>query len=115
MNQKGLTLIELLVVIVIIGLISLIGIPALRTILSDSNQNLVEQESRVIEHSADMVCIELQCVDDLDITDDVIRYYDGPASNINVLVTEDGYHIQFDYLDYHYDSQATPMISEGGG
>jgi len=58
MNNKGVTLIELLIVIVVMGIISAFAIPAVGTIIENTQKDSVYNDALLFENAAKMYCIQ---------------------------------------------------------
>jgi len=61
MNNKGVTLIELLIVIVVLGIISAFAIPAVGSIISNTEKDAVLADALAIENAAKTYCGSKTC------------------------------------------------------
>ena len=61
MNNKGVTLIELLIVIVVLGIISAFAIPAVGSIISNTEKDAVLADALSIENAAKTYCGSKTC------------------------------------------------------
>lgn len=61
MNNKGVTLIELLIVIVVLGIISAFAIPAVGTIISNTEKDAIVADAIAIENAAKLYCASNSC------------------------------------------------------
>lgn len=64
MNNKGVTLIELLIVIVVLGIISAFAIPAVGTIIENTNKDAILADAIAIENAAKLYCASHTCAAD---------------------------------------------------
>jgi type IV pilus assembly protein PilA len=61
MNNKGVTLIELLIVIVVLGIISAFAIPAVGTIITNTEKDAIVADAIAIENAAKLYCAQTTC------------------------------------------------------
>jgi type IV pilus assembly protein PilA len=61
MNNKGVTLIELLIVIVVLGIISAFAIPAVGTIIENTEKDAILADAIAIENAAKLYCAQTTC------------------------------------------------------
>lgn len=61
MNNKGVTLIELLIVIVVLGIISAFAIPAVGTIIENTEKDAIVADALAIENAAKLYCSQNTC------------------------------------------------------
>ncbi len=64
-NNKGVTLIELLIVIVVMGIIAAFSIPAVGTIISNTNKDAILNDAIQVEQAARTYCNTISTCDDL--------------------------------------------------
>ncbi len=64
MNNKGVTLIELLIVIVVMGIISAFAIPAVGSIIENTQLDAVYADAIAVENAAKLYCAQTTCADD---------------------------------------------------
>jgi|LGVE01.1.fsa_nt_gb type IV pilus assembly protein PilA len=64
MNNKGVTLIELLIVIVVLGIISAFAIPAVGTIITNTEKDAIVADALAIENAAKLYCAQTTCASD---------------------------------------------------
>ncbi|MBU1020017.1 MAG: prepilin-type N-terminal cleavage/methylation domain-containing protein [Firmicutes bacterium] len=67
-NNKGVTLIELLIVIVVMGIIAAFAIPAVGTIIDNTNKDAVIADALAVENAANLYCASTQCDSDVALT-----------------------------------------------
>ena len=60
-NNKGVTLVELLIVIVVMGIIAAFAIPAVGTIIENTNKDAILADAIAIENGAKLYCASTQC------------------------------------------------------
>ena len=60
-NNKGVTLVELLIVIVVMGIIAAFAIPAVGTIISNTNDDAIVADAMAVENGARLYCASNQC------------------------------------------------------
>ena len=60
-NNKGVTLVELLIVIVVMGIIAAFAIPAVGTIIENTNKDAVVSDALAIENGARLYCAQSTC------------------------------------------------------
>ncbi|MCF7925752.1 MAG: prepilin-type N-terminal cleavage/methylation domain-containing protein [Candidatus Izimaplasma sp.] len=83
MNNKGVTLIELLIVIVVLGIISAFAIPAVGSIIENTQRGAVYNDALQMENAAKLYCTEnptaVECggTGSLTYADDLSGYIDG--------------------------------------
>jgi type IV pilus assembly protein PilA len=61
MNNKGVTLIELLIVIVVLGIISAFAIPAVGTIIENTEKDAILADALAVENAAKLYCSQTTC------------------------------------------------------
>ncbi len=59
-NNKGVTLVELLIVIVVMGIIAAFAIPAVGTIIENTNKDAVVADAMALENGARLYCASTQ-------------------------------------------------------
>ncbi len=67
-NNKGVTLVELLIVIVVMGIISAFAIPAVGTIITNTQKDAILADALAVENAAKLYCSQTICDDDQTIT-----------------------------------------------
>ena len=60
-NNKGVTLVELLIVIVVMGIIAAFAIPAVGTIIENTNRDAVLADAIAVENAAKLYCAQTTC------------------------------------------------------
>lgn len=60
-NNKGVTLVELLIVIVVMGIIAAFAIPAVGTIIDNTQKDAVLADAIAVENAANMFCAQTTC------------------------------------------------------
>ena len=60
-NNKGVTLVELLIVIVVMGIIAAFAIPAVGTIIDNTQQDAIVADAIAIENAANLYCAQTTC------------------------------------------------------
>ena len=68
-NNKGVTLVELLIVIVVMGIIAAFAIPAVGTIIENTNRDAVLNDAFQVENAARLYCVSNTCADGVVLTD----------------------------------------------
>ena len=77
-SNKGVTLVELLIVIVVMGIIAAFAIPAVGTIIENTQKDSVLADALAIENAAKLFCSQTTCDDDQDlIWTDLQNYVEG--------------------------------------
>ncbi len=74
-NNKGVTLVELLIVIVVMGIIAAFAIPAVGTIIENTNQDAVVADALAIENAGRLYCAQTQCATDQALTWTLVEPY----------------------------------------
>lgn len=93
-NNKGVTLIELLIVIVVMGIIAAFAIPAVGTIIENTNQDAVVADAIAVENAAKLYCAQTQCAEAVNLYwTDISPYVTGLTAS-----------------DYVFASAATPPV-----
>ena len=67
-NNKGVTLVELLIVIVVMGIIAAFAIPAVGTIIENTQKDSILADALAIENAAKLYCSQTTCDSDQDLT-----------------------------------------------
>ncbi|KFZ26452.1 MAG: Fimbrial protein precursor [Candidatus Izimaplasma bacterium HR2] len=60
-NNKGVTLVELLIVIVVMGIIAAFAIPAVGTIIDNTQKDAILADAIAIENAANLFCAQTTC------------------------------------------------------
>jgi len=60
-NNKGVTLVELLIVIVVMGIIAAFSIPAVGTIITNSQKDAILADALSVENGAKLYCAQTTC------------------------------------------------------
>ena len=60
-NNKGVTLVELLIVIVVMGIIAAFAIPAVGTIIDNTQQDAIVADAIAVENAANLYCAQTTC------------------------------------------------------
>ncbi len=60
-NNKGVTLVELLIVIVVMGIIAAFAIPAVGTIIDNTQKDAIVADAIAIENGANLYCAQTTC------------------------------------------------------
>lgn len=60
-NNKGVTLVELLIVIVVMGIIAAFAIPAVGTIIDNTQQDAIVADAIAVENAANLFCAQTTC------------------------------------------------------
>ena len=84
-NNKGVTLVELLIVIVVMGIIAAFSIPAVGTIIENTQKDAILNDALQIENAANMFCASASpaCATDEDLTfTEVSLYIEGFDTSI---------------------------------
>lgn len=77
-NNKGVTLVELLIVIVVMGIIAAFAIPAVGTIIENTQKDAILADALAIESAAKLYCSQTTCDADEDLTwTDLQNYVEG--------------------------------------
>lgn len=80
-NNQGVTLIELLIVIVVLGIISAFAIPAVGTIISNTEKDAILADAIGIENAAKLYCASNTCIATQSLTydqlDDYVQSFDA--------------------------------------
>ncbi len=105
-NNKGVTLVELLIVIVVMGIIAAFSIPAVGTIITNTQKDAILADALSVENGAKLYCAQTTCdasqtLDWDDIKDYVegldTDYYDFDDTGTNDLTiatkTDDGWSV----------------------
>lgn len=67
-NNKGVTLVELLIVIVVMGIIAGFAIPAVGTIIENTQKDAILADALTIESAAKLYCNQTVCESDQELT-----------------------------------------------
>ncbi len=67
-NNKGVTLVELLIVIVVMGIIAAFAIPAVGTIIENTQKDSILADALAIENAAKLYCSATTCDSDQSLT-----------------------------------------------
>lgn len=67
-NNKGVTLVELLIVIVVMGIIAAFAIPAVGTIIENTQKDSILADALAVENAAKLYCAASTCTDDQQLT-----------------------------------------------
>lgn len=60
-NNKGVTLVELLIVIVVMGIIAAFAIPAVGTIIDNTQKDAIVADAIAVENAANLYCAQTTC------------------------------------------------------
>ena len=60
-NNKGVTLVELLIVIVVMGIIAAFAIPAVGTIIENTQKDAILADALAVENGAKLYCAQTTC------------------------------------------------------
>jgi type IV pilus assembly protein PilA len=93
MNNKGVTLIELLIVIVVLGIISAFAIPAVGTIITNTEKDAIVADAIAIENAAKLYCAQTTC-----------------TASQTLTWTELGDYVQ-SFNDAYYDTAGTTVLA----
>lgn len=74
-NNKGVTLVELLIVIVVMGIISAFAIPAVGTIIENTQKDAVYADALAVESAAKLYCSQTTCDSDQTLTEAQLTPY----------------------------------------
>ena len=67
-NNKGVTLVELLIVIVVMGIIAAFSIPAVGTIIENTQKDAILADALAVENGAKLYCAQTTCASDESLT-----------------------------------------------
>ena len=77
-NNKGVTLVELLIVIVVMGIIAAFSIPAVGTIIENTQKDAILADALSVENGAKLFCAQTTCASDETLTwTEVSPYVEG--------------------------------------
>ena len=77
-NNKGVTLVELLIVIVVMGIIAAFSIPAVGTIIENTQKDAILADALSVENGAKLYCAQTTCTSSQTLTwTNVSPYVDG--------------------------------------
>ena len=62
-NNKGVTLVELLIVIVVMGIIAAFAIPAVGTIIDNTQKDAIVADAIAIDNASNLYCAQTTCGD----------------------------------------------------
>jgi len=87
-NNKGVTLVELLIVIVVMGIIAAFAIPAVGTIITNTQKDAILADALAVETGAKLYCAQTTCDVDQTLTWDQIKdYVEGLDTSYYVIGT----------------------------
>ncbi len=87
-NNKGVTLVELLIVIVVMGIIAAFAIPAVGTIIENTQRDSILADALAVENAAKLYCSQTTCTADQDLTwGNLSAYVEGIDETYYVLTT----------------------------
>ncbi len=106
-NNKGVTLVELLIVIVVMGIIAAFAIPAVGTIIDNTQKDAIHADAIAVENAANLFCAQTSCASNETLmwseVDDYVEgisitYYDFDGSGTGDVIvaskTANGWEIQ---------------------
>ncbi len=77
-NNKGVTLVELLIVIVVMGIIAAFSIPAVGTIITNTEKDAILADALSVENGAKLYCAQTTCATDETLTwTEISPYVEG--------------------------------------
>jgi prepilin-type N-terminal cleavage/methylation domain-containing protein len=121
-NNKGVTLVELLIVIVVMGIIAAFAIPAVGTIIENTNRDAVLNDAYQVENAARLYCVSTTCTADQALLfTDLDPYIDGDLSVVYEAVviavkTTDGFVVRLDATaatDWEFTNDDTAVAETG--
>lgn len=81
-NNKGVTLVELLIVIVVMGIIAAFAIPAVGTIIENTQRDAILADAIQVENAANLYCASNSCDTDEELVwDDLSPYVQGISAS----------------------------------
>ena len=113
MNNKGVTLIELLIVIVVLGIISAFAIPAVGSIIENTERGAVYNDALQVENAARVFCQENATIDICDGSANNTLYVDD--ADITTGTTQETYGGLEDYIDSFDVSAYDDMVAVYNG
>ncbi len=82
-NNKGVTLVELLIVIVVMGIIAAFAIPAVGTIIDNTQKDAIVADAIAVENAANLYCAQTTCGTTQNLSwDDVEPYVEGITTGV---------------------------------
>ena len=119
-NNKGVTLVELLIVIVVMGIIAAFAIPAVGTIIDNTQKDAIHADAIAVENAANLFCAQTSCASNETLmwseVDDYVEgisitYYDfddtGTGDIVVATKTTNGWRVQLNGIttgDYDWMS-----------
>ena len=90
-NNKGVTLVELLIVIVVMGIIAAFSIPAVGTIIENTQKDAILADALSVENGAKLYCAQTTCTASQTLTwDNVSPYVEGLDESYYLLTNNSG-------------------------
>ena len=101
-NNKGVTLVELLIVIVVMGIIAAFAIPAVGTIIDNTQKDAIVADAIAVDNASNLYCAQTTCGDTEELTWALLKPY---------ITRIDGTYYEFDVTPSAGDVTGDVVIS----